>query len=268
MPAMIVDVHTHIFPAHLIEARQRIAEREPEFATMYADPRAKLATAEELLTSMAGAGVDVSVACGFWWHDAGLAAEHAAYLVEVAAASDGRLLAFVPGLTPPAGAHGLGEARFDSIEASATAAAAAGATDLPLLTHCTEEPGHAYPGKHGGLTAGGLWRLLQDHEALRVVAAHWGGGFPFYALMPEVRTLLASGRVVFDTAASALLYEPRIFEVVRRLVGDNLIVWGSDFPLRSQATDLAAVTAAVPDPEARAAILGGNAARFLGIPER
>ena len=160
---------------------------------------------------------------------------------------------------------GLGEARVATTEDASTLASTATARDLPLLAHCSEEPGHEYPGKHGGLTPAALWHLLRDHPEVRVIAAHWGGGFPFYALMPEVRTALEAGRVLFDTAASPLLYEPRIFRVVADLVGSDLIAWGSDFPLRNQQADRAAVEAAVPDLEERAAILGGNATRFLGL---
>jgi predicted TIM-barrel fold metal-dependent hydrolase len=268
MPAMIVDVHTHIFPPRLIAQRASLAALDPAFGELYADPRAKMATAEDLLASMQAASVDVSVACGFWWQDPALAAEHAAYLIEAARTSAGRIVPFVPGLDPPAGAAGLGEVRLHSPEDAPRLAEAAGAASLALLAHCTEEPGHEYPGKYGGFTPGGLWRFLGTHESVRVIAAHWGGGLSFYALMPEVRRLLASGRVLFDTAASPLLYDPRIFRVVCDLLGSDLVAWGSDFPLRSQTADRAAVEAALPDLEERASVLGGNAARFLGLRER
>lgn len=266
---MIVDVHTHIFPPRFVAERGRLAGLDPTFALMYRDPRARMATAEDLLASMAEAGVDVSVACGFWWHDPALAVEHAAYLAGAAEASDGRILAFAPGTSDLAqGARGIGEVRLHAAGDEERVAAAALASDLPLLAHCTEEAGHEYPGKHGGFTPGGLWRFLRDYPDVRVVAAHWGGGFPFYALMPEVRALLAGGRVLFDTSASHLLYEPRVFRAVTDLVGSDLVAWGSDFPLRRQAVDRAAVEAAVADPEERAAILGRNAERFLRLQER
>jgi predicted TIM-barrel fold metal-dependent hydrolase len=262
---MIVDVHTHVFPPRFIEDRARLATLDPGFAALYDNPNAKMATAEDLLASMDAAGVDVAVACGFWWRDTALAAEHADYLVASAEASHGRISAFVPGLDPPPGCAGIGEVRISAAEDASDLARAAASRALPLLVHCTEEPGHEYPGKHGGFTPGALWRFLRDHEDVRVIAAHWGGGFPFYALMPEVRALLEGGRVLFDTAASPLLYDPRVFRAVADLAGSDLIAWGSDFPLRSQRADRAAVEAAVPDPEERAAILGGNAARFLGL---
>jgi predicted TIM-barrel fold metal-dependent hydrolase len=158
----------------------------------------------------------------------------------------------------------VGEVRLHEAADAARLASAVEA-GLPLLVHCTEEPGHEYPGKYGGFTAGALWRFLRDHEAARVIAAHWGGGLPFYALMPEVRRLLDARRVLFDTAASPLLYDPRVFRVAADLAGSERIAWGSDFPLRRQAADRAAVEAAVPDSEERARILGGNAAHFLGL---
>jgi predicted TIM-barrel fold metal-dependent hydrolase len=269
MPAMIVDVHTHIFPPRFIAERRRLVDLDATFAAMYREPRARMATVEDLLASMDEAGVDVSIASGFWWHDAALAAEHAQYLVEAARASAGRILPFVPVTSSvPAGARGLGEARLHAPGDEARIAEAAAASSLPVLIHCTEEAGHEYPGKHGGLTSGGLWRFLHEHGDVRVIAAHWGGGFPFYALMPEVRALLASGRVIFDTSASHLLYEPRIFRAVSDLAGSEFVAWGSDFPLRRQAADRTAVEAALADARARAQVLGDNAARFLGLQEQ
>ncbi|MDA1241075.1 MAG: amidohydrolase family protein [Chloroflexi bacterium] len=254
---MIVDIHTHIFPPALIQARSRLAERDPAFAEIYADPKAKMATAGDLLDSMAEAGVDASVACGFWWGDAAVAADHAAYLVESAAGSGGRIIAFVSGAPMP-GAAGVGEVRERDpahIEAGA----------LPLLVHASEEAGHQYRGKAGGLSPGALWELLADRPQARVIAAHWGGGMPFLALMPEVRALIDDGRLIFDTAATAYLYSADAYRLGFALAGPGGVAWGSDFPLRSQSRDRAEVEAALPDAAQRAAVLGENAARFLGI---
>lgn len=273
---MIIDVHTHIFPPRMIAARGRLAREDAGFAALYADPRAKMATAEQLLASMAEAGVDRSIACGFWWRSAAsageLAGEHAAYLVEAARASGGRIVPFVPlGDDAPIvdGAAGIGEVRLggDGALDAATERSLARAIEagLPLLAHCSEPAGHVYAGKTGGFSPGGLWSFLDAHRKARVIAAHWGGGFPFYALMSEARALIDGGRIAFDSAASPLLYEPRVFEVVRNLAGDDAVLWGSDFPLRSQLRDRAAVEAALPDEAVRAAVLGENAARFLRL---
>ncbi|MBM4410908.1 MAG: amidohydrolase [Chloroflexi bacterium] len=254
---MIVDIHTHLFPPRLIAERARLAAADEAFGEMYADPKAKMATAEDLLASMDRAGVDVSVACGFWWSDPAIAAEHAAYLVEVARDSGGRILAFVPTPIPAEGAAGIGEVRERTPEGVPV-------SRLPVLIHGSEETGHAYPGKTGGVTPGAFGRLIEARPEARVIAAHWGGGFPFAALMPEVRASIA-GRVIFDSAASAFLYTPEVFRRVIDLVGVEGVAWGSDFPLRTQEADRAYVEAAVPDETERAAVLGGNAARFLGL---
>ena len=42
---------------------------------------------------------------------------------------------------------------------------------------------------------------------MRVVLAHWGGGLPFYELMPEVAALLGDA-----CAASDILYSTRILK--------------------------------------------------------
>ncbi len=280
MPWMIVDVHSHVFPPAMIARRDELARADAGFAELYGDGRARLASAAELLASMEGAGVDRAVAAGFWWRDGGHAEAHAEYLLDAAAGeAAGKLLPFVPLAFADggaralardyaaAGARGLGEVRpgeRDEHEAAAWLAEVTAGLDLPLLVHASEPAGHGYGGKGGGFTPGGLWRLLGEGR-LRVIAAHWGGGFPFYALMPEVRALLAEGRLAFDSAASALLYEPRVFEAVAGLVGPELLMWGSDYPLRAQDRDLAEAREAVTDPAQRAALLGGNAARFLGL---
>ncbi|MYI83102.1 MAG: amidohydrolase family protein [Chloroflexi bacterium] len=279
MPRMIVDVHTHCFPPAMIARREELARADAGFAELYGDARARMASAPELIASMDGAGVDRAVAVGFWWRDRGHAEEHAEYLLSAAAEAGGRLLPFVPIAFEDggararardyaaAGARGLGEVRpgdGDEDEAAAWLAEVTDGLELPLLVHAAEPVGHAYGGKGGGFTPGGLWRLLEASR-LRVIAGHWGGGFPFFALMPEVRDSLAEGRLAFDSAASALLYEPRVFAAVADLVGPELVMWGSDYPLRAQDRDLAEARAAVADPTLREALLGGNAARFLGL---
>ena len=47
--------------------------------------------------------------------------------------------------------------------------------------------------------------------------------------MPEVDS--AFSNVYFDTAATNLLYDPRIFQVVEKICGPQKILFGSDYPL-------------------------------------
>ncbi len=294
MLLMIVDVHTHAFAPAMMAARDRLVGADAGFAALYADPRARMATADDLIEAMDKAGVDRAVVAGFAWESPDLCAVHADYLVDAAASSDGRLLPFVPvptaflggvdvgadamraWLEPLAarGAAGLGEIRLSGGPRSATIeeqalaadrlATLVAGLDLPLLVHASEEAGHEYPGKAGGFTAGGLWRLLASHP-VRVIAGHWGGGLPFHALMPELRAILNEGRLLFDSAASKYLYDPPVFATVAGLAGSEYVAWGSDYPLRDMVVDRADAAAAMPDDALRTAALGGNAARFLGI---
>ena len=66
---MVIDAHTHVFPPSVRDDRQSYLDRDPTFKEMYSNPEAQIATAEELLVSMAEAGVDKSVICGFGWTD-------------------------------------------------------------------------------------------------------------------------------------------------------------------------------------------------------
>jgi predicted TIM-barrel fold metal-dependent hydrolase len=114
-------------------------------------------------------------------------------------------------------------------------------------------------------------RLVQQFPAAKFIFAHWGGGIPFYELNPRVRPYLKN--VCYDTAASPLLYDPRIFRQVIDLVGADRILFGSDYPLllypsqtREPAFDrfLKEIAAAGLNDEEKDKILGGNFARFLG----
>jgi hypothetical protein len=97
-----------------------------------------------------------------------------------------------------------------------------------------------------------------------VVAAHWGGGLPFYTLMPEVKEAL--GSTFFDTAATPLLYDPLIYRRAIDLVGADRILFASDFPLLSQGRCLAQVREAGLRAEEERLVLGENARRLLRLP--
>lgn len=280
---VIIDSHTHVFPPEVRNDRDAYLAQDATFRELYAAPKACIATAVELLASMDAAGIDVSVACGFAWRDADLCRRHNDYLLEAAAQSGGRLIAFCTvqpsdggarkemGRCVAAGARGLGELRpesqgyclIDSDEGDLLAWAAA-AHDLPLLLHASEPVGHAYPGK-AGLPLDQLARFIADFPATTVIAAHWGGGLPFYALMPEIRESLA--RTYFDTAATGLLYESEVHARTIELVGAEHVLFGSDFPLVPQERALRELRQAPLDDEARRLIEGENTRRLLRLPD-
>jgi predicted TIM-barrel fold metal-dependent hydrolase len=262
-------------------SRADYIERDAWFATLYDDPKHRLASAEDVIASMDEAGVDRTVVCGFPWRDGGLCREHNDYIIDAVRRYPERLVGFA--CVQPldardaqelerciqSGLRGLGELgpdgqRFD-IEDKRIMAATAEVLqqhDLPLLTHASEPMGHTYPGK-GQTVPWKLLKMIENFPELKIVLAHWGGGLPFFELMPEVKA--ACSNVYYDTAASTFLYSFDIFPVAVRLVGAERILWGTDFPLLSQAKFLARLRAAGLDSSELDAILGGNAAKLLHI---
>ncbi|HLZ08031.1 MAG TPA: amidohydrolase family protein, partial [Chloroflexota bacterium] len=133
--------------------------------------------------------------------------------------------------------------------------------DRPLIVHVSEPIGHAYPGK-GDVSPVAAWKLASRHPALRIVFAHWGGGLPFYELMPEVRAALAN--TYYDSAATTYLYDFEIFRATADLVGGNRILFATDYPLLRQGPFLDRVRGLhLEEPRLRQ-LLGENAARLLG----
>ncbi len=278
---MIIDFHSHIFPDAVRAGRDEYAQRDVWFATLYADPRRRLASAEDVVASMQAAGVDRTVVMGFPWRDGGLCREHNDYIIESVRRYPDRLIGFA--CVQPldagdarelerclsAGLAGLGELgpdgqRFDIEDRWVLEACAEVLQqyDRPLLTHSSEPLGHDYPGK-GQTYPWKLLRLAQNFPDLKIVLAHWGGGLPFYELMPEVREALRN--VYYDTAASTYLYSFEVFPVVARLIGAERILWGTDYPLLSQAKFLARVRASGLDEAQLRLVLGENAARLLRV---
>ena len=107
-------------------------------------------------------------------------------------------------------------------------------------------------------------KIIKNFPEIPIICAHWGGGLPFYALMPEVLESLKS--VYFDTSASPFLYSNRIYPVVASLVGIGGILMGSDYPLLSARRVLKDIEdSMVLNEDQKTAITGGNAVKLLGI---
>jgi predicted TIM-barrel fold metal-dependent hydrolase len=278
---LIVDFHTHIFPDEVRASREEFLERDAWFGTLYENPRNKLASAEDVVASMDAAGVDRTVVFGFPWRDAKLCSWHNDYIIDSIKRYPDKLLGFacVQPLDAKdaqelarcldAGLMGLGELgpdgqRFD-IEDKRILQASAEVLeqyDRPLLTHASEPMGHSYPGK-GQTLPWKLLKLAQNFPDVKMVFAHWGGGLPFYELMPEVGEHLRN--VYYDTAASTYLYRFDVFPVGAQLVGAERILWGTDYPLLSQSKMLRRIRESGLSQDELDAVLGGNAARLLRL---
>ena len=281
---MIIDSHTHVFPPELIRRREELLDRDVTLSAMFSDPRSRMADAEELVATMDGAAVDLSVMVGIGWNDPGLARESNDYLIDAVRRFPLRLRGFCA-VNPQwgaeaaaevercaaAGLSGIGELHpdtqgFDLGDRSVMAPVveAAVAAGMPILTHTSEPVGHTYAGK-GSTTPVVLWRFIEAFPEATIICAHWGGGLPFYALMPEVKESLK--RVYFDSAASPFLYREEVFAAVVGLVGEERVMFGTDYPLISQKRLLRQVVDAPISDDAKEGILYRNAARLLGLPQ-
>ncbi len=280
MPKVIIDFHTHIFPPWVKERRDEYIKRDSCFSLLYSNPKAKLATAEELITSMDEVGVDLSVVLNYGWVSHELCVEINDYILDSISRYPDRLIGFCS-IQPKsgdaaitefercaqAGARGIGEMRsdvqdFDLADKTIMKPIVETAikNDLIFLTHSTEPVGHQYIGK-GSITPDLLYSFILNFPDLKLVCAHWGGGLPFYALMPEVAKALTN--TFFDTAATIFLYQPQIFKQVSDIIGSDKILFGSDYPLLSPSRIIAQIQSSELAEEDKAKILGGNAQKLL-----
>ncbi len=277
---MVIDFHTHVFTPHVNSDRNLYVSRDPHFALLYANPRAKLATADDLIAGMDEDGIDVSVIQGFNWTTLALCIQMNDYILESIARYPKRLAGFcsVPLASGDkalkeiercagAGAKGVGELRPD-VHLLRNKAVMEPLVEvlskhrLIFLMHASEPVGHDYPGK-GDLTPDRLYSLCNSFPELTLVYAHWGGGLPFYALMPEVKQALKN--VYFDTAASPFLYDPKVYEHAIQLVGADRILFGSDYPLLKQRRLLDEIASLNLPSDTKNLLLAENAGKLLGI---
>ena len=282
MQPPVIDFHTHIFPPSVRNNRARYLQRDATFGALYADDRAGAASAEDLIAAMDADGVDVAVAMGLGWTDYGLAREANDYIIESTRRWRNRIVGFA-GVNPAwgaravreaercadAGLRGIGELHPDyqgydlaDKRAMTPLMETAQRRNLIVTTHASEPVGHSYTGK-GSVTPQVLMRFISAFPAATIVCAHWGGGLPFYALMPEVAAAL--GNVYFDTSASPFLYTPAVFDAVTGLVGARKILLGSDYALLRPRRLTAQVRSSGLSAAQQAAVMGGNAARLLEI---
>jgi uncharacterized protein len=279
---MIIDFHAHVLSPQIKQDRNRCAKNDPAFAQIYGDKKIKIATAEDLIQNMDKDGVDISVIVNYGWSTHELCVETNDYILESVTRYPKRLIGFgaVADYNSEkslseiercarGGIRGIGELRPDAQSPGFAQkktlepfVALLRKHKLILMTHSSEPVGHIYAGK-GIATPGLLYGFITCFPDLTVVFAHWGGGLPFYALMPEVQKTLTN--VYFDTATSPFLYRPEIYRQVSQLIGSEKILFGSDFPVMAPSRILKEIDAAGLAEEEKNNILSGNARRLLGL---
>jgi predicted TIM-barrel fold metal-dependent hydrolase len=297
----IVDAHVHLYPDELNRAPVAWAKEwgEPHWATLCTRVRKSgravqgFPSVGELLHEMDEAGVDRAVLLGWYWENHVTCVWQNRFYAECVRAHPDRLSAFA---TVHAGAGreavlgeirravddglcGLGElsphSQGFSVEDETWNAtlALAGELRLPVNLHVTEPEGKRYPGKVE-TPLGDFVRMAKAHPRTTFVLAHWGARLPLHS---ELGTeALALPNLSYDTAASPLIYSPVVASEMLARFGAERVLFGSDYPLflypnaPEQPSSMRAFvdefrTAQLPD-DVRAAVLGGNAARMLGLP--
>jgi len=245
---MLIDIHTHIFPFEMQQNREALVFRDQGFRCIYENEKARMTGAEEVVRMLDREHIDKAVVFGFPWQDIELCRQGNDYVLESMTRFPDRLIGFITlpwndsdatlkecerGLA--AGSKGVGELALydrplnnDTMKQLTTIAQILEMKKIPLLLHINEPVGHDYPGK-AVIDFRALQGFIATHPDLKIILAHWGGGFFFFELMPELQKI--SKNVYYDTAASPFLYHHRIYDVASKIVGEDRILFGSDYPL-------------------------------------
>ena len=294
---VIIDFHTHILPEQITNNPDSFAERDDYFGFLYTPTPANhtkqfFVTYQQAIEQMDKDGVDKIVIQGWPF----ISHEHCVlqndYIMEAMNAYPNRIIGFCVvnpnhGLNAKrevkrciqAGMAGVGELdpygqRFslkddNFLKISDICIDA----DIPLSIHISEPVGDFYFGK-SDVPLNDYVYLIMAKPLLKVILPHWGGGLPFYELMPDISK--AFGNVYYDTAASPLICSPQVYMSTINLVGDSRILFGTDYPLllypkkEEQPNFLSMVNeikSEIKDKQALENVLGKNALRLLGMAE-
>lgn len=295
----IVDAHVHLYPpeANLAPAAWAEAHGERHWATLCTRIRKNgrevqsFPTVDELLREMDMAGIERVVLQGWYWEKHDTCVWQNRFYAECIKAHGDRLSAFAT-FHAAAGAErvvqeirravdegfcGLGELSPHSQNVAIDdpvwrkAMVLAGELSLPVNLHVTEPLSKNYRGKVETPLADFV-DLAREFPRTNFILAHWGARLPLDpTLGAEARTC---GNLFYDTAASPLIYEPKVFREMIDAVGADHVLYGSDHPLnlypKTDATaQLAGLladlrTADLSETE-RASVSSGTAWKLLGI---
>lgn len=243
----VIDAHVHLYPpeANADPAAWADARGEAHWATLCTRrrrdgrPVQRFPDVGSLLRELDAAGVDRAVLQGWYWEHPATCAEQNRFYAACVQAHPDRLAACAT-VHPAAGEGALAEIRRARDEGLVglgelsphsqgfppddptwrAILALAGELRLPVTLHVTDPASRMFPGRVETPLADFVgW--ARAFPGTTFILAHWGGGL---AWAPEA---LAQPNLLFDTAASPLLYGPEVWAKAQA----DRVLFGSDYPL-------------------------------------
>ncbi|MEW6623643.1 MAG: amidohydrolase family protein [Bacillota bacterium] len=249
---MLIDVHTHLLPEQISKNPQAFAEVDDYFGFLTTPSPFNttvqcFASYQEAVRQMDLDGVDMAVIQGWPLIPHEYCVMQNDYTLEAMKAYPGRFLGF-GAVNPTEGINALREVQ----RCAGAGMAGIGELDpcgqgfslrdenflkicdlcvdldLVMCIHISEPVGNFYPGK-SSVSLADYVNLIQAKPLLKVILPHWGGGLPFYELMPEISAAFTN--VYYDTACSPLLCSPAVYNATINLLGSEKVMFGTDYPL-------------------------------------
>lgn len=288
----VIDSHVHLYPAEvdIDPAAWAAARGEKHWALLCTRrrrdgrPVQSLPTLDGLLRAMDDGGIARAVLLGWYWEKHDTCVWQNRFYAECVRAQPDRLSAFAtlhPGggrdatldevrrargegliglgeLSPHSQGYPVKDALFGEVLELAAE------LNLPVNLHAADPESRRYPGWVETPAEDFLW-LARMYPHTRFVLAHWGG----MLALRDARFAAHPG-FYYDTAASPLLYPANVWSQAVPVLGAERVLFGSDFPLNLYPRVAVEAEMGRFVAEARAAgigaeVLGGNAARLLGI---
>jgi predicted TIM-barrel fold metal-dependent hydrolase len=286
---MIIDCHTHCYPAEIHAAPRQWAQSRGE--SHWADLVAPVgrrsiqawATPERMIADMDRAGLSQAVLLGWYWERAQTCRWHNRAIADWVQHAPTRFIGFAS-IYPnenlskqleeakSLGLRGVGELHpgvqsFDSKSKSwALLADWCSHHHWPINFHCTSDLGNDHPDAIATPLTDYI-TMAEQHPDLQIILAHWGGGLAlnYEGSLPE--------NLYFDCSASPLLYPINVLRKIIDRIGPDKVLFGSDYPLRvlpkaQKQADMSAFIQKIQNEaglsEAEfAALTSGNALRIL-----
>lgn len=249
----IIDSHVHLYPSELNRDPAAWAAKhgESHWATLCtrrrADGRAvqTFPSVDDLIREMDRAGVERAVLLGWYWEKPATCVWQNRFYAECVRAHPRRLVAFAT-LNPRAGhwptldeMHRVRDDGLVGIGELSPHAQGYGVDDpifhevltlasdwkMPVNLHVSDPDGRDYPGRVA-TPLEDFAKLAREFPKTRFVLAHWGGLLPL-----RDPTAAALKNIFYDTAASPLLYDEKIWSRFASAVPADRVLFGSDYPL-------------------------------------